>query len=145
MIEFQLTRKRYSNDLEADVDADNICARVQSAQNIRQAMNEVTKYNTGIAKGDVDRKKEFKKNHVEIHYGTLLESGDTSHFDIKYYGNDALVNSVYYYKQDDDCLYDAEINKKIKNNKLNHLYKKEVEEFTDKFGENMNYQIYNPF
>ena len=61
MIEFQLIRKRYSNDLEADVDADNICARVQSAQNIRQAMNEVTKYNTGIAKGDVDRKKEFKK------------------------------------------------------------------------------------
>ena len=52
-----------NRDLESDVDADNVCARVQNAKNIRQAMNEITKYNTGIAKGKVDRKKEFLGNH----------------------------------------------------------------------------------
>ena len=93
--------------------------------------------------------KEFKDNDVKIQYGTLLEPGDTirfctRHFDVKYYGDDALIDGVYYYKQDDSCLYNFEIDKKIKDDKLNHLCRKELREFTDKFGKHMGFQIYNP-
>lgn len=94
--------------------------------------------------------KEFKDNDVKIQYGTLLEPGDTihfytKHFDVKYYGGDALVDGIYYYKQDDSCLYNSKMDKKIKNDKLNHLYRKELREFTDKFGKHMGFQIYNPW
>ena len=50
-------------DLESDVDADNITARVKKAKNVNQALNIMTNYHSGIASGDVDRKKEFLNNH----------------------------------------------------------------------------------
>lgn len=50
-------------DLESDVDADNITARVKKAKNVNQALNVMTNYHSGIASGDVDRKKEFLNNH----------------------------------------------------------------------------------
>ena len=48
-------------DLESDVDADNITARVKKAKNVNQALNVMANYHSGIAEGKVDRKKEFLK------------------------------------------------------------------------------------
>ena len=50
-------------DLESDVDADNITARVKKAKNVNQALNVMANYHSGIAEGKVDRKKEFLNNH----------------------------------------------------------------------------------
>ena len=56
--------KQASNqDLEADVDADNISFRVRKSKSVHQAMDTMTQYNTGIADGSINRKKEFLKNH----------------------------------------------------------------------------------
>lgn len=105
----------------------------------------------------------FKNNHIKIYYGSGLEKDkvlcidyETKHFWISLpVNNDSsdvwwniMDDKGYRYIYENGTLYTNQLDKnkrKIKNKKLIQLYQKEMKEFTDKFGHNMNYQIYNPW
>lgn len=104
----------------------------------------------------------FKNNDVKFSYGSGFDNKilgiefQTQHFLVSL---PACINSDdmwwnvtdskgHQYICDNGILYTDEINeksKRVKDKKLINLYQKEMEEFTDKFGKIMSFQIYNPF
>lgn len=120
----------------------------------------VTHVNDGFPESNKNllQSNKFKNNDVKFSYGSGFDHNkilgidyQTRHFwislptfvDPNYVCWEITSNKGYKYKCINGILYTDEINEKSK--KLINLYRKEMKEFTDKFGKHMGFQIYNPF
>lgn len=96
------------------------------------------------------KSKIFKNNSVEYSPAKPLDpdataiSFKTKHFDVACSGGGLImIDYNHYYK--DNNIYDYDSGNKVEDKKTTQMLNKELKEFTDKFGKNMGYQIYNPF